>query len=412
MGAKITKKKIFHKQSKEADASSTNTKVLKPIIKLPKKIINGMVPLQIQNLQKIRLSGFMCDSITFVLSYKFILQSANTDYPNNTWQIKKLHGIDNDNQLWLKVPLFLMEYQFEFSVSVNCTWRHSHPSKHESIVYRINIPSILIDSSIFEIGDKVTYDIENASYVQDGEITRFLEDDMVEIKTDEDYGLPEEDVMVIVHKSKLARDSIEKCFIWDITAVTQAYRTMIIRGCDDENWKFCENLMDFTAEILPGLYVNEYGYPYFNEYDSKWIPMLISSEIYGFLFSAGFNHRVNCVFDGEELYHGQQWSYKVKATYDDYKQGIDCLDAQDCWEAVGYSCDICRCEVSLLEFMWHCQDKECTHDFCLSCVHSMVQQYDEMQRFLMEILNDTLNKDIVEEIVKLCVGGVNKFNFQ
>ena len=226
MGAKITKKKIFHKQSQNADAS--NTKAIKPIIKLPKKIINGMVPIQIQNLQKIRLSGFMCDSITFVLSYKFLLQCANTDYPNNTWQIKEFQGIDNDNQLWLKVPLFLMEYQFEFSVTVNCTWRHSHPSKHESIVYRINIPSILIDSSIFEIGDKVTYDIDNASYVQDGEITRFLEDDMVEIKTDEDYGLPEEDVMVIVHKSKLARDSIEKCYIMVNNGVIKSKQLMMI----------------------------------------------------------------------------------------------------------------------------------------------------------------------------------------
>ena len=97
-------------------------------------------------------------------------------------------------------------------------------------------------------------------------------------------------------------------------------------------------------------------------------------------------------------------------SYENYRDGLDTAAPQKCWDYGGFSCDLCRCEVRYFEYMWHCGNKEHVHDLCLSCMYSNLQQYKEMKKFLVGVLDKVVNRDIIEEIVVFCVGKVNKFD--
>ena len=86
-------------------------------------------------------------------------------------------------------------------------------------------------------------------------------------------------------------------------------------------------------------------------------------------------------------------------------------EVQYAWDVTSYR-DICRCEVRYYEWMWHCQNEQRRHDFCLSCVNYIVEQYYQMQELLSSILDCIMNQDIIEEIVVFSVGKVNKFNVE
>ena len=137
----------------------------------------------------------------------------------------------------------------------------------------------------------------------------------------------------------------------------------------------------------------------------------VAVQVYKLLFEPEFYHRVGCIFDGEEMFNSEQWTFEVNKTISDYQEGIDCRELQKSWDAFGYSCDICRIDVTFFDFMWHCKrHHNDRHDFCLSCIHSIIQQYNQMQEFLYGILRDQMNKDCIEQIVICCVGKVVKFN--
>ena len=211
--------------------------------------------------------------------------------------------------------------------------------------------------------------------------------------------------MVKVHKDDCARDCIDLQFLLDLTNLVGAQNDLILRnaaihgGNESAMHMFCE-LSDVLIDIYGELYYDEKID--FSECQSQFIPDNVAIDIYEFLYKPMYNYRINCIFDGAEMFGMKQWQYIVDRTIDCYKTGIDTTAPQDTWICTGYSCDICRCEVSPFEYMWHCKDEQHKHDFCLSCVHHMVQQYYQMQTFLSDILDGVVNKDIIEEIVVLC----------
>ena len=240
---------------------------------------------------------------------------------------------------------------------------------------------------------------------------------MVEIKTHDYYDMPDDNYMVIKHISKISSEAIYRLFIVDITTVGYAYRDLILRniGHDCEQSQRTESLKVFTelaavfGDYLGELWLleNKLNYP---EADTIYIPMSVATHVYEFLYEKKYYYRWNCIFDGFDMIYDEMWPFKIMENYNSYKNGNGTVAAQNSWDNLGYSCDLCRCEVRYFEFMWHCKNKSHQHDLCLSCIYSTFQQYKEMQSFLFEILQDVVNQDIIQDIVSCCVGKVHKFD--
>ena len=84
------------------------------------------------------------------------------------------------------------------------------------------------------------------------------------------------------------------------------------------------------------------------------------------------------------------------------------------WKTGKWSCDICRMSMSWYETVYGCQCDNTTefgdnHAICLTCIHSIVKQYNELRPFMMELLENELNSNCIEEIVAFCIGEVVKF---
>ena len=405
-------------QSTNTNEEDINTKTTK--LELPKNIINGIIPIKIVNLDDmIENIDWSTTYIICKVLYKLNLPSTNKNgiQPIPKWQSTDFWTVSQTNYFWFKVPLFLLPYTFTFALSISFINRSMNTEIKYSPdkLHSLEIPSILIDNKEFNKGDAVTYSVENASFVRSGVITK-VSNDMITIKINAYYfaeDTEEEAMIVTVHKSRVSRDSIKKLFIVDITDKNRAYNDMITRNNDMEKYGVFSAIVDGLKDIyIDKLWHDDELIDDYEECDAVWIPQSVAVYIYGFLFIEQYNHRVCCIFDGKEMLYEKQWAYDIEATRKDYINGRDpgTDNVQESWDPHrGYSCDICRVELSYFEYMWHCTNTEHKHDFCLTCIHSMVEQYTEMQEFLMEILEGVVNKDCVEQIVVFCVGKINKF---
>ena len=118
---------------------------------------------------------------------------------------------------------------------------------------------------------------------------------------------------------------------------------------------------DFLFEF----YWNEMQYIESQLWHFKFISTAMSIYICEFLCSPQHNYRIECIFDDEKnLFSNQVWVYDIDYTYREIKIGKDTLDIQF-FDGSGYSCDICRAEISRYDWMYHCT-AEHSHDYCLS----------------------------------------------
>ena len=170
------------------------------------------------------------------------------------------------------------------------------------------------------------------------------------------------------------------------------------------------SLDDFLFEF----YWQEMQYIEPQAWHFKSISKAMSTYICEFLCSPNHNYRIECAFeDGTNLFTNQSWIFDIHYTYEQIKQGIDTLELQS-FDGSGFTCDICRCETSRYDWMYHCV-AEHSHDYCASCIYSIISQYKEMKEFLNECLDDLLlnedsvDKYLIDNIVAFCVGKVSKF---
>ena len=395
--------------------AKSNTDCL--IIQNPENIINGLIPIQITNIFDIIQSiNIQLKYISCTLSYKFKFPTHNKYYNHNIWQSQAFDQVSQDGSIHIKVPLFLLPYFFNLIINMTLIGRCPEKSTYKEATIKsdelsISIPSILLENKIFNIGDEVLYEVENASFTQSGIITKFIENDMIEIKIDPQYESDEDgETLIVIHKSKVSRDCIPKRFVVDVTNISQAYKDLIIRNDDGDALKIFDAIYDAFVDIYGDLRMkNKSDY---DDVDGEFIPNSVAVYVYGYLFMERYNLRMNCAFDGKELFYEEMWPYDVRRTMEDQEKGMEICDLQESWDWMGYSCDLCRVEVRYFETMWHCKNKDHVHDYCLSCIHSMVQQYNEMNEFLIELLDGVVNKDCIKEIVVFCVGKVNRFDVE
>ncbi len=132
---------------------------------------------------------------------------------------------------------------------------------------------------------------------------------------------------------------------------------------------------------------------------------------YLYLYSLNhYEYKIGCIYDDSDLYINHLWTYKILKTYNDIKNCIQIKPLQLLPDLTGYSCDLCRIEVGWNEFMFHCNcDK---HDFCISCIYSLIFQQTEMKQLLYGLLKEFINDDCIYQIVTFCVGRVIKLEKQ
>ena len=386
-------------------------------LKLPDTIINGIIPIKIENihdifnnvqdiLKEIEDEGtctFFC-----LISYQYNFSSPMKGYKSGFLSIRQFENVKADGSFFLKVPLFLLPYSMNFVISVNCVEINLQCISKATT---ITIPSMLIDNKVLHIGDYVHYGQEESAYAVLGVITKLLEDDMVEIQTDNDYvAAGAAPLNVTVHRDQVLRDVIDDDFLVNLTNSVSAENELVLRNEDEKALDVYVELKSDLLDIYAELWFDD-KIDYIRA-DVLAIPGSIGIHIYTFL-KPKYNYRTNCVFDGFEMFGTELWQYMIAMQIDYSQRGNDTVDdVQSLYEHARISCDLCRCEVSYNSMIWRCINEDHEHDICLSCVNYMVQQYHQMQELLVQILDDVMNRDIIEEIVVFCVGRVNKFNVE
>ena len=168
-------------------------------------------------------------------------------------------------------------------------------------------------------------------------------------------------------------------------------------------------LYGFLRNHLSAFYFNNMYEVEDQNWNFRYIGNLIATFIVNMLYEKEYNYRIMCIFeDANYLFVEQLWTYDISLTYKQIQKGKDTVDLQD-FEGTGYTCDICRCEISRYDYMFHCKSDIDIHDYCISCVDAIILQYNQMKKFIDNCLNEQLNDDCIDQIVTFCVGKVNKF---
>ena len=412
----------IHDNPKE-DAPNTPKLSDSLIIEYPKEALNGMMQIKLPNLDDL-LKDYSFDDIYLLCTflYKFKFETENKHYPNDIWQDLRLACVseeENQYMFWVKVPLLLSSYELYFRATVSPVL-HGNPSKPEIIEnwtskeHSMIIPSILMaKKSTFKVGDLIQYYVPNSSWVEGGIIQKLLENDIFEIKPTWVYNESTDmDKRVKVHKDKIARAKIYKTAVMNIANPTQAVSDLILRTDNG----LSDGIFKSVTEALYQVYINLWWYAEigYTEFQARTMVTTFGCNIYQYLYRPEYIYRVNCLFheeDNHELFCGESMPFHVKLTLEDQEQGLEVVKLQECWTMMGYACEICRVEIGYFEYMWHCKHEKVPdrHAYCLTCVHSMVQQYNEMEQFLADLLLDIVDMDCIIEIVAYCVGKVKKF---
>merc|ERR1712228_574032 len=131
-----------------------------------------------------------------------------------------------------------------------------------------------------------------------------------------------------------------------------------------------------------------------------------------FVFASEYRHVFGCPLGKSDLFLEQSRTNAIYHHHEAFKEDGLVTDIQNDWlYGVGFSCNICRIAMNWNDYLFSCQcDCEMSHEFCVSCVHSILIQYGEMKPFMTEILKDVLDNDSIELIVAYCVGKVLRFN--
>eukprot|EP01084_Bolivina_argentea_P218149 370251_1 len=272
-----------------------------------------------------------------------------------------------------------------------------NPLDVSSIIYEIAIPSILIES-LPKINDEIQYRFENASCVGTGFVLQLLPNDIIEIRTEDDETLQ-------LHKSKILATPIFGNFVIDTIDLTQARNELIFR-----NKNICKDTYESLYNCLHIFYQQ-----YIDFEDEDWnfnsMAHFVAICIAEFLWSYEYNYKIQCIFDTDYLMLNQVWLASILRYYEDARHGrdVDFEYGLQGFECIGYTCDICRIEVSWYDLAYKCDSDE-EDVFCLSCIHSMVVQHKQMKQLLSLLLTDVVNDDCIEQIVTFCVGKVIKFD--
>eukprot|EP01084_Bolivina_argentea_P110766 197715_1 len=382
-------------------------KALKPILK-HEDVINGVMPIEITNIDEFNDiyydNGQRLYKLNF--SYMFKLQNNHQYYANNyTWKSTGfiLCSLNRMNQFAIKLPLFLLSYSLEFNLSIN-----ANDIVLTSENYAANIPSILLEST-YQINDHVQFHAPNSGWSRFGTIMKLLPDNMITIKTDPHYRLLNfEAVICDVHSSQVFRPPVRSQHLINITNRNRAEMELILGTNDETKFAFYVALKN----TLFNTYVDEMNTIEKSFHQFEYMCIFVATNIYRFVYCVDYNYRIDCMLDSGHLFHDNAWLDNVKRNFGLQMKDKHSYNVRECdlsRSVMGYSCDICRIEINWYDFVFSCRGDD-DHAFCMSCIHSILMQYNEIKPFIYELLKDILDDNCVEVIVAFCVGKIVKNN--
>ena len=405
--------------------AAADTAISVPLL-TQKSLVNGMLCLHWDNHELFDPNdgGFH----THEFSWRFLFPENK----ENEWMSSENIFFNDNNDLYIKVPSLLLPYEIEYNLKIshfqqlasdnneNTFQMTDSTKKYQSTTYRTQIPSVLKETK-FKKDDFVQFYVPNASFVWDGVVLEVMDNDMVKIEAayiledeDEDLDFKMEEI-VTLHSSQIVRGAIRNENVIDITDRKGAETSLILKTDNTECHQMYNTLGRIlqrlcAAEIIPDL--QDVIPNYDGNRDEQFMASFMAMNILQFLFPSEYNYRFGCALGKSELRLDQIWSICIDDHYGAIQRGEHVTDLQhDRFCGVGYSCNICRMELNWYEYAYHCKcDSDMTHEFCISCIHSMLDQYEKMKPFMSQLLMDVLDKNCIETIVVFCVGKVARFD--
>lgn len=254
--------------------TSTEENEQRPIIlKFSENVINGMIPIEIPNLDNVIENSWRngIDDYFCSFHYKFHFKKDELNYENDVWSRKRFDNIANDNTIAIRVPLFLSSYSLDFLMQIHFisvdpdNANIDHEFTVSSKNYSIQIPSVLLET-VFKIDDDVQYQVRNAYFLRSGHVIELCDNEMIKIKTRPIYEkLDFKPEIVDIHKSRVLRQCLDRLIVVDITNTAHAHYNLVLRTENSANIQIYTTIYTCLGLIYRSLW-NEYIIDDLNEY--------------------------------------------------------------------------------------------------------------------------------------------------
>ena len=309
------------------------------------------------------------------------------------WKCSRLSDIPDDDSFYFKAPTFPRDCELHYNVTLCCDCPIT--SKNKSI----DIPLIPIGSEPqHQIGDHVQYNLAGALFVEEGVILE-ISDSAITIRDDYD------DSIVSANHCDVLSWPITVVFVVDATNRSEAESDLILKTDDPTQIAVKEAVAECIQSIFS--WDSDIAEKHmYSDYDFKFMWSWMAMNIHSFLFSPDYEYRIGCVSDSCQLNAEWLWQYDLRRALGN-SEACEDADIQGNWEYlpdyVGYTCDICRVEMSWFEMAYYCEPGN-DHHFCVSCLHSMIQQHTEINALITGLF-----QNCIQEILTFCFGNVLKF---
>ena len=325
--------------------------------------------------------------------------------------------IGDDGTLFLKVPVNLKPYNFQFSISG--IHHQTGEAMTESPMQIVPVPSFLRDNH-FSKGEIVSFREQGTFHTIGAEILEVLEDNMFTVKyleydTEKNGDRMERDSYnwstTNVHISRLYHDGTEPQNEIDLVNYSVINQCLLLRTEDEMAVITFDAIRDALHDVL---YLETFVMYEFLEGFQHWrgINDFVSYEIFQFLFAPQFKFAVDCLIDGDahhalEMRNMRQSDIRTKYQLMKFGEG-NVHFAPSMHDRMEYACDWCRCAIKEWDMVFQCTEAKCTdrHDFCKRCVGTVVMQNTGLMMLLWALLKDDLIEDCVEMIVSFVIGRV------
>ena len=134
----------------------------------------------------------------------------------------------------------------------------------------------------------------------------------------------------------------------------------------------------------------------------------MTTHVLSYLFDKDYHYRIQCFLGDTVLKMLNPWWDDMESRIKKARNGEEVrTDLYEIWKDYKWSCDICRVEISWYEYAFGCYEGDW---FCMTCIHTIVMQYNQLKPFLMKILEKELIQSCIVEIVEFCVAKVDRFD--
>ena len=381
-----------------------------PILRHRKDIINGIIAIEIINLDDIYNDRWIN---TFKLHY---CSSHTKPINKNGSELFTIHNITCYKTFYLKIPTRFSSYQFAYSLQVEAITLDIENNllleqRSDSIMYYIQIPSIKINRPL-KINDIIDY-FDNTA-----EILKFCNEDQIQIK-----NLSSSKVY-LVNISLVKLEEIESKFLIDLVYTTECVYEILLSPSLSNRLHYTQDpLHQIYSSIYESLHMIAFANRYNIEEDRNTIKQLchfISIHCFSYLHQQPCYYRIKCLFCDSYLKMFNLWQYHLKEIrkFIRFNKIGNNILTEIC-KIDHYVCSICNVRATQYNFLFRCNHYNFknsnitvnnTHYFCISCIYTIVIQYNNLKSFLKPILHTILNETCIEEIITFCIGQVNMFN--